>query len=107
MTNLYKGDNTGAFGNNFITINLDNPMGFEISKAQFVINGGTPYIEPVENPVFPLIVNLTSEQTQKLKTTNIGKLVVWDSQNRPKECDGSIEFDCKNGVLTNVRRNCC
>ena len=37
MTNpVFMGDNTGAFGNSFITINLDNPLEYEVSKAIFV-----------------------------------------------------------------------
>lgn len=103
----YKGDHTGAFGNQFITIELNNPNNYVISKAQFVVNGGCPYIEPISNPVFPLKVNLNSEQTEKLRATNVGNLVVWDDQGRPKQCDGSLTFDFKNGVICNVRKSCC
>lgn len=104
---FYKGDDFGAFGNNFITVNLTNEYNYAISKAQFVVNGGVPYIEPVNNPVFPFVVNLGSEQTAQLRADNIGKLIVWDSQGRQKTCKGQIEFTCKNGVIGNVRRNCC
>lgn len=108
MTNEnYKGDDTGAYGNNFITINLKNPLNYEVSKAQFVVNGGCPYVPPVENPVFPMVINFTSEQTQQMRATNVGNLVTWDSQGRQKTCKGSITWDFKNGVINNVRRNCC
>ena len=103
----YKGDDTGAFGNNFITIRLKNPQNYVVSKAQFVVNGGCPYLEPIINPTFPMVVNFTSEQTQQLRSTNVGNLVTWDSQDRQKTCKGSITFDFKNGVISNVRRNCC
>lgn len=105
----YKGDNTGAFGNKFITIKLKNPKEYVITKAQPVVNGGCPYIEPVVNPEFPLVVNFTSEQTEKLRSTNVCNLVVWDEQDREKQCDGVLEFDFRNGVICNVRqrRSCC
>ena len=46
---IFKTDDTAAFGNNFITINLDNPQGYEITKAVFVCNCLT---KTFENPVF-------------------------------------------------------
>lgn len=108
MTNEnYKGDDTGAYGNNFITINLKNPLNYEVSKAQFVVNGGCPHLDPVENPQFPMVINFTSEQTLQMRATNVGNLVTWDSQGRQKTCKGSITWDFKNGVIYNVRRNCC
>lgn len=103
---IYKGDDTGAFGNTFIRINIKNPEGKEITKAQFVVNGGCPYLEPVENPVFPMDINFTSEQTEKMCSSNTGKLIVWDSNNLRSTCKGSITWDCLNGVICNVRRNC-
>lgn len=100
MTNpIYKGDNTAAFGGNFITIELDNPLGYTISKAQFVVNGGCPYIPPRENPDFPFIVNFDGEQTKQLKPTNVGQLVVWDAEGRQKTCQGQIVFTAQNGVI--------
>ena len=106
MNSIYKGDNTAAFGNNFITIELDNPLGYEISKAQFVVNGGCPYIAPIENPDFPLLINFSSEQTAKLRASNVGQLVVWDSQGRQKTCQGQIVFSAQNGVISNGRCSC-
>lgn len=103
----YKGDDTGAFGNQFIKIELNNPQNYVISQAQVVVNGGCPYLAPIKNPQFPLGVNFTSEQTEKFRATNVCNLVVWDSRGRAKQCDGSLKFDFKNGVITNVRRTCC
>lgn len=104
---IYKGDDTGAFGNNFITITLKNPENLQVTKAQFVVNGGCPYIEPVENPDFPMVINFNSEQTEQLRATNVGKLLAWDFKNRRSTCVGQVTFDCKNGVICNVRRTCC
>ena len=97
---IYKGDNTGAFGNTFLTINLNNPLGYTISKAIFV----TGCIQkPYENPEFPLQINFTSEETPKLGATNVGYLVVFDSQGRQKTCNGKVIFNAINGVICNVQ----
>ena len=37
---IFKGDDTGALGNHFITIKLKNPELYPISKLKFVVNGG-------------------------------------------------------------------
>lgn len=92
----YKGDNTAAFNNNFINIELDNPSEYVISKAEFVCGC---IRKTFENPVFPLIVNFDENDTKKLNFKNTGYLIVWDEQNRPKQCDGCINFEFKNGVI--------
>lgn len=102
MEPVYKGDNTGAFGNKFITINLNNPQEYIISRAVFVcgcIN------KSFENPVFPLEVNLTSEETAKLKPSNICYLVTYDSEGRQKTCKGTLTFPATQGVISNG--TCC
>ena len=58
----YKGDNTGAFGNNFIIIELDNPLEYIIKKAEFVCGC---IRKTFINPVFPLIVNF--DENDKIK----------------------------------------
>lgn len=93
---VFKGDNTGAFGNNFITIELDNPLGYIISKAEFVCGC---YKKPIPNPQFPLVINFTEEETKKLNFKNTCYLVVWDELGRQKTCEGTITFTAKNGVL--------
>lgn len=98
---IYKGDNTAAFGNNYITIYLNNPLEYPVSKAEFVVNNGCPKLQPIENPVFPLVINFTSEQTAQLQANNTGKLVVWDSQGRQLTCKGTLTFSAQNGVIYN------
>ena len=93
---IFKGDNTGAFGNSFITINLDNPQGFVVSKAIFVCGC---IKKTFNNPVFPLVINLTSSETEKLGASNVCYLVAFDSQNRQKTCKGTLTFKAQNGVL--------
>ncbi len=93
---IFKGDNTASFGNNFLTIYLNNPLGYAISKAIFVCG----CIEKTfENPEFPLRVNFNSQESQYLRTNNVGYLVVFDSENRQKTCNGTITFKAQNGVI--------
>lgn len=95
---IYKGDNTGAFGNRFITINLDNPDNYVISRVIFVC--GCIH-KSFENPVFPLTVNLTSEETGNLKPSNVCYLVAYDSEGRQKTCKGTLTFPATQGVICN------
>ena len=101
---IYKGDDTGAFGNQFITINLDNPMEYIISKVIFTCGN---FQKEFKNPVFPLVINLNSEETMQLRSTNICYLVAFDEQGRQKTCQGQLVFPAQNGVLNNDRRTCC
>lgn len=100
---IYKGDDSGAFGNNFITINLANPNNYEVSKVIFVCGC---IQKPFNNPVFPLTINLSSEETEKLRSSNVCYLVAYDSQGRQKTCKGTLTFNAQNGVLPNGRI-CC
>lgn len=103
MTNsIYMGDNTAAFGNNFITINLNNPLNYPISKAVFVCNCLT---KTFKNPVFPIVINFDSQETGQLRTSNTCYLVVYDSQGRQKTCKGNLTFKAQNGVINNGA--CC
>lgn len=106
MTNpVFKGDDTGSFGNNFITINLDNPQGYVISKAIFVCGC---IQKPFNNPTFPLRVNFDSQETQKLRlgNQNVCYLVVYDSEGRQQTCQGTLTFGTKDGVINNGG-SCC
>lgn len=103
---IFKGDDTGALGNNFITIKLKNPELYLISKLKFVVNGGCE-IPPKEftdennfqQTEIELVVNLSSEETSKLNATNTGKLVGYDMVNRQFTCPQTLVFTAKNGVL--------
>lgn len=87
---ITQGDSTSAFGNNFLEVNLENIEGKTVSKVVFVC--GSLNIE-YENPVFPLMINLTSEQTSELKCgKNTAYLIAYDENNQPKTCEGSITF---------------
>lgn len=87
---ITKGDSTSAFGNSFLEINLENADDYIVSKVVFVC--GAVRIE-YDNPVFPLTVNLTSEQTSQLKCgNNTAYLIAYDENNQPQTCEGSITF---------------
>lgn len=91
MTNIYQGDNTGAFGETFLTINLTSDIEPTptISKAVLKIGG---VCKSFLNPVFPLTVNFTSEETSKMAAVNTAYLAVWDSEGRKRTCEGSLSF---------------
>lgn len=93
---VFKGDNTGAFSNKFITIDLDNPLGYIISKAEFICGC---FRKEFISPVFPLVINFTEEESKKLNFKNTCYLVVWDEQGRQKTCEGTLTFEAKNGVI--------
>lgn len=96
--NIYQGDNTAAFGGNFMQINVSAGEGVPvptITKAELKIGC---FYKIIENPTFPLIVNLTEDETAQLKTENTAYLAVWDAQGRKKTCQGSLVIN------TNPRR---
>lgn len=92
----FKGDDTNAFGKTFITIELDNPYEFEISKAIFIVGC---IKKEFENPVFPLRINFTSEESKKLQFKNTAYLVVFDSESRQQTCERTLTFPMKEGVI--------
>ena len=93
---LRQGDNTKAFGGNFITIEIDNPLEVPISKVIFSV---AFIVKPYENPQFPLRVNFNSKETCSLNYINTGYLTAFDQLGQPMACEGSITFYCINGVI--------
>lgn len=92
---IYQGDNTAAFGGVFLTINISTPEGLEpppITKAELKIGC---ICKNFINPDFPLIVNLTEDESGKLQASNTAYLAVWDSEGRKKTCQGKITFATK------------
>ena len=93
---IFKGDNTAAFGGSFVRINLNNPNQLTVSKVIFVCGC---IKKSIENPTFPLTINLDSAETKKLLSTNVCYLVAYDDQGRQKTCKGTLTFPAKNGVI--------
>lgn len=113
MTNpIFKGDDTRAFGGNFLTIKILNPDLYKISKLLFSVNGGIiqktfngvdfGYFQQAESFV---TVNFTSEETKKLSANNIGNLLAYDEYNLQETCIQSVKFSAQNGVINNAK--CC
>lgn len=91
MATIYKGDDSAAFGGNFITIKANNiPEGFEVTKAKFKC-GNLP-VMTFENPVFPIVVNLKPVQTRQLGQQNTCYLAVYDNEGRKLTCKGKVTF---------------
>lgn len=110
MTSIYKGDDTRAFGGNFINIKINNPDLYKISKIIFAVNGGVITKTFTDENYFQveetnLTVNFTSKETLKLNAINIGNLLVYDEHGYQETCVQSIQFNAQNGVINNAK--CC
>ena len=111
MTNetaIFKGDNTGAFGNKFITVTVKNPQLYPISKLVAVTNNGI-YIENkpftdennFQRENIELVINYSSEETPKLNQgANVLNLVAYDMSDKQYTCPQSLTFYAKNGVIS-------
>lgn len=101
---IFKGDDTDAFGNNYITIHIANPLQMPISKIIFSVNGGMLQKTFTDESHFTdenieLIVNFNSQETAKLNARNVGNVVAYDMRNRQKTCPQSLVFSAINGVI--------
>ena len=92
---VFKNDDMGAFGGN-ITINLDNPEDYTITRAEFQCGC---FYQAIDNPTFPLVFKPTREQTAKFNSTNICYLRVYDENGLRKTCKGSMTIYAQNGVI--------
>ena len=93
---LRNGDNTRAFGGNFITMFIDNPAQIPVSKVIFSVGC---IVKTYENPQFPLYINFNSKETEALNYINTGYLTAFDQFGQQMTCEGSITFYCINGVI--------
>ena len=92
-----KGDDTNAFGFGFLTINLKDSDEYTITKAEVRI--GT-IIKTIENPVFPLRISLSREETSMLSECgNKCYMAIYDSENRKYTCEGSLSFKASPKVV--------
>lgn len=90
---IVRFDDTDSFSQDFLEIDAEFPddtWAPRISKAEFKIQN-LPVIT-FENPVFPLTINLSSEQTALLKDVNNCYLAVYDEQGRKQTCEGQLTF---------------
>ena len=106
---IYKGDDTGAFGNNFITIHVNNPHRREVSKIIVNVNSGVITKTFTDESHFTvadieLIVNFDSNETARLIARNVVKVITYDMQNRQRTCPQYLVFSAQNGVICKCQR---
>lgn len=112
---IFKGDNTAAFGNNFITVTIKNPLLYPISKLIAVTNSGTGIPNKqftdennFQSETITLIINYSSEETCKLNQgSNLLNMVAYDLEGRQYTCKQSLTFYSKNGVISRNGQSCC
>ena len=97
MASINRGDNTKAFGFDFLRIYLNNPNNLKITKAVFQINGQLE--KEFINPEFPLRVNFSGQETELLCQVNICKLALWDEAGRRRTADGKFTFFVKENCI--------
>lgn len=108
---IFKGDDTAAFGGNFLTIKVLNPDLFKISKLLFVVNGGQikkPFTDEnyFQTEETVLTVNFDSKETLQLNDINIGRLIAYDENGLQETCVQSVKFYAQNGVISDAKCYC-
>lgn len=93
---IRKGDDTDAFDFSWLTVNLDNPEGFKITKAEIRI--GT-LLRVFNNPVFPLEISLNRNDTSKLRENNMCYMAIYDTKGRKYTCKGNLCFKTEPRVV--------
>lgn len=89
MATVYKGDDTSAFGNNLIRIELKGAEGYTISKVIFQC--GT--VQKIFNrPQFPILIDFTSEESSQLYEDAECYLQVFDEKGRRQTCGTILKF---------------
>ena len=94
---IYKGDDTDAFNQEFLTVNVIVPEDWTITKAELKIAQLPPIV--YNNPTFPWKVKLSSIQTKKLKENNECNLAIYDARGRKQTLDGTAVFKAKEEVV--------
>ena len=89
--NLIRGDDSQAFGQNLLRITLSDPDHLldthSISKCEIKFGGCVT--KTFLNPVFPLVINLTSAESEKLDVgNNTAVMAVWDEDGRKLTPEG-------------------
>lgn len=92
MASIFKGDTAEKF----LEIELENETDLEIAKA--IVQCGEIRKEFV-NPVFPLTVSYTREETKKLNFNSFVYLAIEDKEGRKLTADGYATFGAKRQVV--------
>lgn len=96
MTSIYKGDDTAAFDQNFIKIDIINESEYTISKVVFQCG---PVQKVYTNPIFPIYVNFTHAESLRLYQDSKCYLQVFDEKGRRQTCEGTLSFTAKAKVI--------
>ena len=96
-SNLIRGDSSSAFGQTLLRITLSDPDGLlehhSISKCEIRFCGCVT--KTILNPEFPLLINLTSEESDKLSVGgNTAVMAVWDENGQ--------KLTTKGGQIINI-----
>lgn len=97
MTKYRKGDDYGAFNQEWAQIEVDIPEDWIVTKAKFKV-GNLPTMT-FYDPVFPFTVNLDSSQTINLKDVNTCYLAIYDEEDRKLTLDGCWTFVAEDEVV--------
>lgn len=100
---VYRNDDMGAFGGG-ITIELENPQEYEITRVEFQCGC---FYRSIENPVFPLRFTPTREDTAKFSNNNLCYLRVYDRHGLRKTVKGYMNIQAQNEVITHNDGICC
>lgn len=96
---ITRTDDTDAFGQEgILKINVAIPEGQTVNKAILLINNGEITLE-YNTPIFPISVNLNSEQTKILQDDNHCDLVLFDGNGKQKTIHCVAHFQSRKGVL--------
>lgn len=101
MTSIFKGDDTGAFGQNFIKIDFTNADQYTISKCIFQCG---PVQKVYTRPQFPIYVNFTHEESKRLYQASECYLQVFDEKGLRQTCTGTLTFTAKPQVIADESR---
>lgn len=103
MASIYKGDDTNAFGQEFIKINMPkNFEGITISKCIFQCG---PIQKVYHKPQFPIYVNFSHAESKKLPQTSECYLQVFDEKGLRQTCIGTLTFTAKAQVIQDELRS--
>lgn len=97
MTTIYKGDDTGAFDQNFIKIDLRGATDYVISKVVFQCG---PIQKVYTRPQFPIYVNFDHNESSRLYQDSKCYLQIYDEKGRRTTCEGTLAFTAKAKVIS-------
>lgn len=102
---IYKGDDYRAFGGCLFEVEATFPPemldGHTISKAEVGITNDLVF--EFENPVFPLRITPTAEQTEIMNHVNTCRLKVYDENGYGITCDGQLQIIANDEAVKSVQ----